>query len=173
METAWRELQKRQPLTIDCDLPLDFDGYFQGNSAAVKVGEFWPYRDTCFSIVTETHFSNDTLFVSEKLWKPILNGHPFVVAGTPGTLAYLRSLGFHTFAPIIDEHYDALVDDEQRMQAVLAAIDALGALDDGQRAGLLEQMQPILAHNARHMRQLRSPMAKVLADIDAKLTAAG
>ena len=71
MQAAWQELRKRQPLTIDRDLPLDFEAYFQSNFAAVQDGEFWPYHDTCFSIVTETHFDNDTLFVSEKLWKPI------------------------------------------------------------------------------------------------------
>ena len=89
--------------------------------------------------------------MSEKLWKPILNCHPFVVVGTPGTLAYLRGLGFQTFTPLIDESYDPLIDDEQRMQALFATIDALGALDDSQRAAKLAQMQPILAHNARHM----------------------
>jgi hypothetical protein len=171
METAWRELQKRQPLTIDRDLPLDFEDYFQSNSAAVKIGARWPYRDTCFSIVTETHFGNDTLFVSEKLWKPILNGHPFVVVGTPGTLAYLRSLGFRTFTPMIDERYDSLGDDQQRMQALFAAIDSLGRLDDNRRGALLEQLQPILAHNRHHMRHLRSPMARVLSEIEVKLTA--
>ena len=106
--------------------------------------------------------------VSEKLWKPILNGHPFVVAGTPGTLAYLRSLGFRTFTPIIDERYDTLADDAQRMQAILDTIDALGALNEDERAVMLERMQPILAHNASHLRQLKSPMAKVLSDIDDK-----
>jgi hypothetical protein len=173
MQAAWQELRKRQPLTIDRDLPLDFEAYFQRNFAAVQDGEFWPYRDTCFSIVTETHFDNDTLFVSEKLWKPILNHHPFVVVGTPGTLAYLRGLGFQTFSPLIDESYDSLVDDEQRMQALFATIDALGALDDSQRAAKLAQMQPILAHNARHMRQLGSTMARAFTDIDAKLTTTG
>ncbi len=173
IETAWRELKKRLPLTIDLDLPLEFESYFQSNSAAVNAGEFWPYRDTSFSIVTETHFGNDTLFVSEKLWKPILNGQPFVVAGTPGTLAYLRSLGFRTFTPMIDERYDTLTDDAQRMEAILDTIDALGALNDDERAVMLERMQPILAHNASHLRQLKSPMAKVFSDIDAKLTAAG
>ena len=59
------------------------------------------------------------------------------------------------------------------MQALFATIDALGALDDSQRAAKLAQMQPILAHNARHMRQLGSTMARAFADIDAKLTTTG
>jgi hypothetical protein len=170
MESAWQELQKLQPLNIDCDLPLDFEGYHRTNAAAVRSGELWPYRDTCFSIVTETLFGNDVLFVSEKLWKPIRNGHPFLVAGTPATLAYLRRLGFQTFMPTIDERYDVLVNDEERMQALFDAIDALGALNDKQCGALLENVQPLLDHNAHHLRQFRSPMASLLSEIDARLS---
>ena len=118
LEVASQELQKRQPLTIDRDLPLDFESYYRDNDAAVNPGEAWPYRSTCFSIITETQFRNDVLFVSEKVWKPIRNRHPFLVVGTPGTLSYIRQLGFRTFTPLIDERYDSIIDDEQRMQAL-------------------------------------------------------
>jgi hypothetical protein len=171
MEAVWQQLQKLQPLTIDREFPLDFEAYYRDNAAAVKLGVLSPYRDTCFSIVTETHFCNDRLFVSEKLWKPILNAHPFVVVGTPGTLAYLRSLGFRTFDPMIDESYDTQIDDEERMQALFSTIDSLGALDDARRVAMLEELQPIVVHNMRHLRQLRSPMARLWADIDAQLAA--
>jgi len=172
MQSAWEELQKRQPLVIDRDLPLDFSQYMQDNFAAVTIGEAWPYRDTSFSIVCETHFTNDILFVSEKVWKPIVNGHPFVIVGTPAILVYLRSLGFKTFTPIIDESYDALIDNGERMQALLAVIDRLGALDDNGRAAMLYQMQPVLEHNVQHLRQLRSPMAQIWEEIEAKLATA-
>jgi hypothetical protein len=169
LAVAWQKLQRRQPLTIDRDLPLDPDRYFLDNPAAVKIGEAWPYRDTCYSIITETHFTNDRLFVSEKLWKPIVNRHPFLVAGTPGTLAYLHSLGFRTFTPAINEHYDSLSDDRQRMQALFAAIDALGALDDAGRDFMLRQMGPTLAHNEYHLRHFQPPMARLFDEIEVKL----
>ena len=171
MQRAWKQLQKRQPLVIDRDLPLDFGRYMQDNFAAVTIGEAWPFLDTSFSIVCETHFTNDILFVSEKVWKPIVNGHPFVIVGVPATLAYLRSLGFQTFTPIIDEYYDALIDNCERMQALFTVIDHLGALDDTRRAGILDQMQPALEHNVEHLRQLRSPMTQIWDEIEAKLAA--
>jgi hypothetical protein len=171
MQRAWEELQKRQPLVIDRDLPLDFGQYMQDNFAAVTISEAWPYRDTSFSIVCETHFTNDVLFVSEKVWKPIVNGHPFVIVGTPATLAYLRSLGFQTFTPFIDESYDAIIDNGERMQALLAEIDRLGTLDDNGRAAMLHQMQSVVEHNEQHLRQLRSPMAQVWEEIEVKLAA--
>ena len=169
MQKAWKELQKRQPLVIDRDLPLEFGRYMQDNFAAVTIGDVWPYRATSFSIVCETHFINDVLFVSEKVWKPIANGHSFVIVGTPATLAYLRSLGFQTFTPIINECYDALIDDGERMRALFAVIDQLGALDDNRRAAMLDQMQPALEHNVEHLRQLGSPMAQIWEEIEAKL----
>ena len=57
------------------------------------------------------------------------------------------------------------------MQALFSTIDALGALDDARRFAMLEELQPIVMHNMRHLRQLRSPMARLWADIDAQLAA--
>jgi hypothetical protein len=173
LEVASRELQKRQPLTIDRDLPLDFENYYRDNDAAVNPGEVWPYRSTCFSIVTETQFGNNVLFVSEKVWKPICHRHPFLVVGTPGTLSYIRRLGFRTFTPLIDERYDSIVNDEQRMQTLFRSIDTLGELDENQRRALLDRAEPILMHNMLHLRRLISPMAKLLSEIDARLHNSG
>ena len=97
MQSAWEQLKTRQPLVIDRDLPLDFETYYRTNDSAVKPGEAWPYAKTCFSIVTETHFSNDVLFVSEKIWKPMRYGHPFLVAGTPGNAIVYSSAGISDF----------------------------------------------------------------------------
>ena len=64
------------------------------------------YKRTFISIVTETLTDGGTLFISEKTWKPIMVGHPFMVYGNQGTLAYLKSLGYRTFDRWIDESYD-------------------------------------------------------------------
>ena len=45
-------------------------------------------------------------FVSEKIFKPIKNGQPFVVVGPRGTLQCLRDLGYRTFDYAIDNSYD-------------------------------------------------------------------
>ena len=59
------------------------------------------------------------------------------------------------------------------MQALLDCIETLGNLDDDRRAALLNRVEPILHHNERHLRQLRSPMACLLSEIDANLNRLG
>ena len=75
--------------------------------------------------------------------------------------------------PLIDERYDSIVNDEQRMQALFHSIDMLGKLDENQRRVLLERAEPILLHNMPHLHQLTSPMAILLSEIDARLHHSG
>lgn len=58
------------------------------------------YQDAWCNVVTET--SAVVSFTSEKIWKPIAAGQLFLVVGAPGTVHWLRGLGFHTF----EDHYD-------------------------------------------------------------------
>lgn len=78
-----------------------------------------PYMHTHFSLVTETVFVSGRSFRTEKLWKPIAMGHPFVVAAGPGYLRDLRHLGFRTFDHVIDESFD-LIDNHQDRIARIA-----------------------------------------------------
>jgi hypothetical protein len=67
------------------------------------------YDDAYFHLVIETHFDADGsggAFLTEKIFKPIKHGQPFVVAGTPRTLATLRDLGYRVFDSQIDNSYD-------------------------------------------------------------------
>lgn len=82
------------------------------------------YADTCFSLVSET-FVTERLYVSEKSFKPLAYQHPFVIIGTPGTVRYLRDLGFESFDHVIDESYDSEIDFNTRLHLVLAQLDRL------------------------------------------------
>lgn len=64
--------------------------------------------DSWISVVSEPHFedSSDTLFISEKAFKPILCAHPFIILGNKHSLAKMREMGFKTFDGLIDESYD-------------------------------------------------------------------
>ena len=86
------------------------------------------YKRTFISIVTETISSNDTLFLSEKIFKPIIVGHPFIVYGNPNTLKYLKEIGYKTFDKWIDESYDCEFDEEKRSRLIVLEIYKLQKL---------------------------------------------
>jgi hypothetical protein len=79
------------------------------------------YTQSHCSIVLETHFDVDQsggAFLTEKTFKPIKYGQPFVIAGGPGSLQALRDLGYSVFDGIIDNEYDTIVDNTQRYFAL-------------------------------------------------------
>lgn len=65
------------------------------------------YDQSSVSIVCETHETNDSIFLTEKIYRPIINRHPFVIRSSFRTIEYLQSVGFKTFNGLIDESYDA------------------------------------------------------------------
>jgi hypothetical protein len=75
------------------------------------------YNSTHFSVVAESSMQ-PTTFVTEKTYKPLAYYHPFVVFGTPGTLAHVRDQGFETFGHIIDESYDSELTVNRRFNQV-------------------------------------------------------
>jgi len=72
--------------------------------------DFEWYKNTHFSIVLETYIEPKiSAFITEKLFKPISVGHPFMVVGTPGYLQCLKSFGFETYENLFDESYDTIL----------------------------------------------------------------
>ena len=53
--------------------------------------------------------------MSEKILKPLLNLHPFIVMSTPHTLKKITELGFKTFGRFIDESYDDEENPQKRL----------------------------------------------------------
>jgi len=79
------------------------------------------YTNSYCHLVLETLFDADQsggAFVTEKTYKCIKFGQPFVIVGTAGSLAALRAAGYRTFDDTIDNSYDAIQDNELRWQAV-------------------------------------------------------
>ena len=81
---------KRQP-----DQVIPTNGHYGGFPFDANM-----YASTNISIVSETH--NDTLpWNTEKIYRAILNHHPFLIAGSQGHTQHLNKMGFHTF----DEYF--------------------------------------------------------------------
>ena len=79
-----------------------------------------PYNDTVCSLVSETNDTNDEIFMTEKIWKPIIAQHVFVVHGNYLYLQKLREMGFKTFANYFDETYDLEKDSDKRIDKLVS-----------------------------------------------------
>ena len=125
------------------------------------------FNDTVFSIVAETWMHGST-FVSEKTFKPIAFKHPFITAGTAGTLAYLRQEQFETFGHLIDESYDYISDETQRLARVAGEIKRLIAdnilFDDPVSLEKIEHNFNLFYNRNYIIEQLENTLVKELLD---------
>jgi hypothetical protein len=74
------------------------------------------YTDSYLGIVTDTFYEQGT-FLSEKVFNAINFYQMFVYLGPPHTLKYMRGQGYQTFGHVIDESYDAIEDNADRLFA--------------------------------------------------------
>lgn len=108
------------------------------------------FQSTFCHIVTETLFYGTTLHLTEKSFRPIVNKRPFILAGPPHSLEYLRSYGFQTFSEFWDESYDQEMDPHRRLEKIAKLVADLNKLDLSKLEELLVKMNEVLEHNYNH-----------------------
>lgn len=108
------------------------------------------YEDTYFSLIAETYFfqtHGNIHFFSEKTFKAIMFKHPFILISCPGTLKTLRSIGYKTFSPYIDESYDDIANDGDRLIKILYETKRLCELTPTELAEFCEVCKEITEYN--------------------------
>jgi len=104
------------------------------------------YTKTNCSIVLQTVFDN-RIHLTEKTLRPIACGHPFMILSGPGTLKYLRTYGFKTFHPFIDESYDLETDSDKRMTMVISEMDRINKLPQADQEHIWKSCAVLARHN--------------------------
>jgi len=156
----WHRLPLVLNRTVERDNPVD-----------INLDDLQYFDNSYFSVVNETNFyqcmtgdtggrpiscvHTDGVFISEKLYKPIAHRHPFIVAGVPGTLKYLKLAGYQTFAGIIDESYDNIQDDNARLDALESEVLRLANLSDDEWLEMQKVLKPIIDHNYNHLLRIK------------------
>jgi len=112
------------------------------------------YETSCITIVTETMFADGYNYLSEKIWKPIAHQHPFILMAPAYSLQYIKSLGFKTFEPFIDESYDNIEDNNIRFEKILNEIIKLDKLNIDEFITLVNNMKDIFEYNQTHLLNL-------------------
>lgn len=117
----------------------------------VPASQIIPWRiceSAWVSLVAETYLRDDQFFITEKIGKAFAAGRIFLLQGGRGYLRQLRTLGFKTFAPYIDESYDEIGDISARNAAIVAELKRLSTEN---LALLYQAVLPILKHNQQLM----------------------
>ena len=109
------------------------------------------YVDTYFSLVTETVFDYPYSLRSEKIYKPIAIGHPFVAVANRGFYRDLRNTGFQTYHSLIDESFDLIDNNQDRLDRIAQVVEDLCAINLDE---FLVAAQSISKYNQQHMAQL-------------------
>ena len=109
-----------------------------------------PYIDTYFSLVTETVFEYPYSFRTEKIWKPIAIGHPWIAVASQGYYRDMRNLGFKTFGHLIDESFDDIGNHQDRIERIAEVVNDLLKQD---LASFLTAAEDVCKYNQQHLRE--------------------
>ena len=103
-------------------------------------------------VITETVGDYPYAYFTEKTWKAMATGRPFLLVGAKHSLKQLRLWGFKTFTCWWDEDYDNKTTVVDRIQSITQILIDLKK----QNLHKLEQMmQDTIAHNQQHLVEFR------------------
>ena len=131
----------KRKLPTDYELPwaLDYPQYGMDQDIFEK-----PYNDSACSIVSETNDNDHEVFMTEKIWKPIIAQQFFVVHGNYLYLQKLREMGFKTFNNYFEEAYDLDRDPDVRINTI---VDVCDRLRDAQWKDMYLRSQSLRQYN--------------------------
>jgi hypothetical protein len=130
-------------------LPINFTNETGHPMQSCWLDLFDESAESLLYLVTETVATGRRHHLTEKTFKPIALGMPFVIVGTQGSLRYLRSYGFRTFGDLWDESYDDEPDDSTRIEKIAQVLKLLDGLEE-HRQDIFESAQDIIKHNWNH-----------------------
>lgn len=134
------KIHKSIPYTIP-------DDNFENNDWTY--GQLKFYSETFCSVIFETFDNQEYPFFTEKIFKPIVYLHPFIVHSNPFSLKLLHDLGFKTFHDFWDESYDELGGNE-RLEAIFHLLLEIANWPLTKLEDLQKNIIPILEHNQNH-----------------------
>jgi len=141
---------------VDLPIPEDQGSFVKNHLFDNQWGDIYikpeQYIDTYFSLVTETVFDYPYSFRTEKIWKPIAMGHPWLAAANRGYYRDMHNLGFKTFGHVIDESFDQIDNDTDRLKRIAMIVQDLCQQD---LTEFLDHCQSVCKYNQQHLADTR------------------
>lgn len=98
-------------------------------------------------LATETHIGSDDLLLSEKTFKPIALGMPFLILGNDGILEYLRNQGFVTLSEWLDESYDLDYSLDKKLEIIIKNLKYISSLNNKDKKRIRKEMKEVCSYN--------------------------
>ena len=126
------------------------------------------FKDSAMGVITETGYETseninhlipdgklalsnipflEHYMMSEKTCKFLAAKRPFILVGRTHGLRDLRQMGFKTFSPFINESYDEIQNDQDRIQAIALEVERLCKMDLHEFAKVKLECEKIAQHN--------------------------
>jgi len=115
-------------------------------------------------LITETACDYPYPFFTEKTWRAMVTGRPFMMINSKNSLKKLQDLGFLTFANWWDESYDQKESAADRIELVTQTLASFRELSINQMQELNKEMLPVIQHNQNHMIKFASDDLKNIAN---------
>ena len=125
---------------------ITYDKNFSSTSSAIVNDDV--YKKVRFQIVAETCFFEDRIFLTEKVFQPIVTKTPFLLAAGPASLQYLKSYGFKTYEEFLPQQDHGHWRD--RLDSIVNTTEWFCNLYPTEKNILCEEMQEIAEYNYNH-----------------------
>ena len=135
------------------DLNKGHNGHYQGYPYNPAL-----YYQTKLSVILETHFTDERIFVTEKTARAIFNHHPFVVFSSPFFLTELQEQGYKTFNNLTNEYYDCNIIPSARLHHCIQAVKSF-CYD-------VDAIAKITSHNKENLDKIYKEEAQKIINID-------
>jgi hypothetical protein len=132
------------------NLPWLFQGEQTQQMTSCWLGNFAEVNTSMIYVPTETVYFGNRTHITEKTFKAIALGMPFVLVATAGSLEYLREYGFKTFDGIWDESYDSEVDDFVRLEKITDLLQNIDQMSVPEKRQMFKHCLPVIQHNWNH-----------------------
>ena len=128
----------------------------------------WYYRSKV-NIITETNLNESEIHMTEKTWKAIYLGVPFVISASKHHLKTLRDMGFKTFNSVINEDYDEMTGNGKIKHVVDSAEELSSIYNDPSVLEICRFNQSLYSNIEHHRRICNDLFLNNLYDISEKL----
>ena len=152
-----------QDLVLDPEfqnqLPIKFDTNFNQSPVANGNWHHSAYEDCVVNLTNESVFNSEGMineqssalsgpYLTEKTWKPLLAGRPFIPVGQKNTVQSFEQLGL-TFDWGLDLNFDQIIGDFDRMLGIYQCLKQLATFTP---AAMVERSKASCEHNLEWIR---------------------